>query len=461
MFSLKNLFIKVICTCLLLNFTQVNASELKNDLISPDNILTATHQTVSYYVPDQVISIQTQIELSSSLTALGMTVTLPQGWTYLETSGVNQSEIDPKVDGCTLTFAWINNLDLNQMTFSYKLKAGPVVGQEVSITANITFRVGASTEKEQNVLPNPLIIKARNVKPYPPDLISPANHETGILLSPTLITESFQDPNENDTHLGSDWQLFIDTNNSQDLIYFIHTENDQVNLPLPEFILMPDSMYTWRVRHFDDNGEVSEWSYGHFETVVNSDLEDGIPVSQKVDNNVDMDNDSVSDNHQTSIKSFQSIVGDVNIGLKSTYPDDCVVSMVRSIDPDQTISDTINRPAKLPFGMIAFKLTVNEPGDSAIVNVFYSQPLPENVRWYMYDFQNGWKSYLPQLSNDRKTVTINLVDGGDGDADGIKNGIIIDPSGPGIPQSQDVTDTPTINETIDNGSCFINVINWK
>ncbi|KPA13972.1 hypothetical protein MHK_005821, partial [Candidatus Magnetomorum sp. HK-1] len=228
------------------------------------------------------------------------------------------------------------------------------------------------------------------------------NHETGISLSPTLVSGSFLDPNEGDSHQGTDWELCKDVNDFQNLIFSIHTENDKLNLSLPDFILIANSIYYWRIRHFDNNGEPSEWSVGQFETILETDLDDGIPIAQKVDNTVDMDNDGVPDNQQASIKSLNSVVGDVKIGLKSTSPDDCAVLMVRSIDPVHSILETLNRPAELPFGMLAFKLAVDEPGDSSIINIYYSQALPENVRWYMYDFQNGWQSYIPQLSNDRK-----------------------------------------------------------
>jgi hypothetical protein len=89
-------------------------------------------------------------------------------------------------------------------------------------------------------------------------------------------------------------------------------------------------------------------------------------------------------------------------------------------------------PYDLPFGLINFKLIVDQPGDLAEITVYFSEPAPEEGRWLKYDsIETTWTDFSSQtiFNNDRTAVTLYLEDGGDGDADGIANGFIVDPSG--------------------------------
>ena len=57
------------------------------------------------------------------------------------------------------------------------------------------------------------------------------------------------------------------------------------------------------------------------------------------------------------------------------------------------------------------------------------EPAPSNINWYKYDPVNGWQDYSAHapFSADMKSVTLELKDGDYGDADGVANGIIVDP----------------------------------
>jgi hypothetical protein len=110
------------------------------------------------------------------------------------------------------------------------------------------------------------------------------------------------------------------------------------------------------------------------------------------------------------------------------------ISAFKSIDPS-TIEDTQGKPYDLPFGLIDFRAEVDRPGDFAEVVVYLSQPAPPGAKWYMYDEASGWRVYPhAAFSEDRMNVTVRLKDGDReyGDADGVANGIIIDPSGLGV-----------------------------
>lgn len=118
-----------------------------------------------------------------------------------------------------------------------------------------------------------------------------------------------------------------------------------------------------------------------------------------------------------------------------------------------------NRPENLPLGLITFKLNVAE-GATVSVPILLSAPAPANARWYKHDTVNGWQEFTAYavFSVDRKTVTLTLTDGGDGDADFTKNGIIIDPS---ERVEVAVTQPPAQGETTpaagssSGGGCFI------
>ena len=77
--------------------------------------------------------------------------------------------------------------------------------------------------------------------------------------------------------------------------------------------------------------------------------------------------------------------------------------------------------------------------------------LPIGAIWIKYDPINGWQDYAShtEIFPGRTTVKLDLKDGDYGDADGIENGIIVDPSGFG---SQLTTDDLAFSPFTDSGS---------
>jgi len=77
---------------------------------------------------------------------------------------------------------------------------------------------------------------------------------------------------------------------------------------------------------------------------------------------------------------------------------------------------------------------VTQPGDTAQVTVYYSEPLPPNAVLYRYDQTREWhEAASAAISEDRMSVMLTIEDGGLTDADGAENGIIIDLFGIAIP----------------------------
>ncbi|PXF52663.1 MAG: hypothetical protein C4B56_04870 [Candidatus Methanophagaceae archaeon] len=85
-----------------------------------------------------------------------------------------------------------------------------------------------------------------------------------------------------------------------------------------------------------------------------------------------------------------------------------------------------------PHGLFNFTISGFSPGDSLTVTIKLPLCLPANSQFWIFSSPNKWFE-IPMGDNDGDNlVTIELIDGGVGDEDGIKNGIIITRGGPVI-----------------------------
>ena len=119
------------------------------------------------------------------------------------------------------------------------------------------------------------------------------------------------------------------------------------------------------------------------------------------------------------------------------------------VDPAD-LENQAGRPDILEF---IFELEINcTPG--ATVEVTYQLPraAPHDAEWYKYRDGEGWSVFPAVFNEDRTRVTITLTDGGDGDQDGLVNGIITDPSGLGYEQ-------PDLSGS--GGGCFVETSRQK
>jgi hypothetical protein len=109
---------------------------------------------------------------------------------------------------------------------------------------------------------------------------------------------------------------------------------------------------------------------------------------------------------------------------------------------------------------------VDTPGDEAVVTVHFSDPAPRNGRWYKYDpLRRKWSDFSAQavFSDDRRSMTLTLRDGGEADADGVSNGVIVDPAGVVVASSSgaETAVSSTAGDVANSsgsggGGCFIN-----
>jgi len=98
-------------------------------------------------------------------------------------------------------------------------------------------------------------------------------------------------------------------------------------------------------------------------------------------------------------------------------------------DPELN-SATSGKPNYFEFGLLDFKLLVTNPGDETTLTIYLSRPAYIAGNIFKYDPVNQiWSDYsgYAEFSDSRREVILTLRDGGFGDADGIENGIIVDP----------------------------------
>jgi hypothetical protein len=292
---------------------------------------------------------------------------------------------------------------------------------------------GITNWGEFNVGSNP-----RNKRPDPPALFSPGHSddcEAGVSLTPELEIEGFHD-SEGDTHAYTEWEI-----SSESGVAFSTKSNRHLtSLPVPVFVLERETSYLWRARCYDGGG-ASDWSDG-FQFATDDDpavLDDGIPSEQKVtDPGVDLDHDGTPDMNQGDMKCVNTVVGAGQIAMK--FGPGIDVERMESVDPD-CLADASDKPDCMPLGAISFRLKVPQPGDTVQVTVHLSEPAPSDARWYKHTPAHGWEVYSNTTFRDdnRRMVDLVLKDGDPdcGDADGVENGYIVDPSGIGITDASD------------------------
>jgi hypothetical protein len=277
-----------------------------------------------------------------------------------------------------------------------------------------------------------------NSAPDPPQFLSPDDQQV-VSMTPVLQTDEFYDPDLNDAHYETQWQIFRAADNVS--VFDVSSPYSLTELKVPKLILDENTNYIWRARFYDNNGTPSEWSVvADFATQINQDDTNGngIPDHQEVEASSDMDSDGILDVYQDTIKSVKTSGHNDRVGLGFTAASNVVaIESIAAEDPSdpKLPAKSGSKPKNFPFGVIHFKLLVDQPGDQAVVTVYFSDTAPKNGKWFKYEPIEGlWQDYSSNASfgSDRRSVTLYIEDGGVGDADGIANGVVVDPSGVGV-----------------------------
>jgi hypothetical protein len=275
---------------------------------------------------------------------------------------------------------------------------------------------------------------AQNHPPAAPQVLAPAASAL-TPLAPTLQTGAFSDPDAGDAHSRTRWQI-VQASNSL-VVLDVTSSAELTALQVPSLLLDENTVYHCRAMFYDNHGAASEWS-PQVRFATDFSLTDsngnGIPDSQEVDPATDPDGSGVSGTQDVRVKTVRTGKSGAKVGIGTAPSSGAAIYSIESTDPDvlEIDVDADGISDALPFGLLNFKLVLDQPGDQAVLTVYFSEPMPKRGRWYKYDpIQKRWSDFsrYAQFSDDRMSMTLTITDGGEGDADGVANGIILDPAG--------------------------------
>ena len=276
-----------------------------------------------------------------------------------------------------------------------------------------------------------------NQAPNAPTLASPID-DAKVNSMAVLKTGPFRSPVAGTTHAKTRWQVFGDEDNV--CVFDILSSTALTSLPVPKLVLDEGTAYFWRAQVVDSKGAASAWSdYEYFSTVTSGTDRNanGIPDAQEVSWTTDLDRDGRRDIWQRTIKSVKMVGTSAQFGVSiKDCPTALAIEAVESEGAPQSGSYSSETPGRFPFGLINCRVAVAKPGDQATVKIYFSQAVPRESRWYEYDTASrkwyDFSNYV-KFATDRRSATLSLTDGGIGDADGVANGVIVDPGGIFVP----------------------------
>ena len=352
----------------------------------------------------------------------------------VENTSVNYTATATYSDGSTQTVTdnaiWSEDSSYASINSSGVLATSEVSG-DITITIEAGYTAGGVTETAAKVV-TIVDVPALNLPPDTPIIVYPENGQDEIEVSLDITTEPFSDPND-DSHSQSRWQI-SDQSDFSSLVVDVTSSNYLTTFSVPYMVLKSNQKYYVRIRFYDVYSEASDWS-SPVEFTTTSFFEDinsnGIPDADEVDDTVDFNLDGISDNYQPQIiKCVQASDGSAYFGVEKISSSVSEIETLEVIDPE-TISDNVNRPDDLIFGLICYRLRVNQPGDTATLRIYFSGEIFSSDTFFKYDTINGWYDYSEHTTynDDGQSVTIELKDGGYGDSDGLANGVIVDPGG--------------------------------
>ena len=173
----------------------------------------------------------------------------------------------------------------------------------------------------------------------------------------------------------------------------------------------------------------------------------------------------MQDNLQPTIKSVKMEGTTVQTGVSIKGSSTALaIEAVESEDPQQVDSYSNGKPATMPFGILNVKIAVANPGDQAVVKLYFLEPVPAAGKWYEYDAAaDRWIDFsaYTEIANDRMSATVTLRDGGPGDSDGVANGVIVDPGGIGVADNAPASGSAPQSGSSGGRECFIDTVNGR
>ena len=277
-----------------------------------------------------------------------------------------------------------------------------------------------------------------NQAPDHPNLLFPGNGETRVELTPLLEITGFSDPDANDGHAATRWQIATDID-FKNLVLDITSDANSthhylVSFQVPQGSLFSQRPYYWRVMVKDDRASNALWSawsqifqFTTADPVIADSNGNGVPDEIEPETS-DLDADGQNDNDQPLMRVYATETEGHQIGIKTVDGVD-QINWFAPVDPTN-LPDADSLPQELPYGLMNLNLKLIEIGGKAKIEIYLPEPPDSKYRWLKFDPVNGWYEY-PVFIEPNKYI-LEIVDGGFGDADGIANGFIVDPIGMSI-----------------------------
>jgi hypothetical protein len=416
------------------------------------------------------------------------TVSIAQGsgktFTIAANSGYEIADVivDDKSKGAVTSYTF-NNIAANH-TIAASFAAVPASvpsdeGSSDSTTAtnpsgssDLPPPTGVTTENNDGIL-SPAITPAQefvNQAPNQPGLLYPVDGAQDVSLTPLIEIAGFTDPDADDDHGATRWQIAADESFEQLILDVMidrsRTNNYLVSFLVPDGALCSEQLYYWRASVKDARDGDHKWSNWSepfkFTTAakVQADVNGNGVADDEEPPYSDLDNDGLNDNDQPFMRVYKSRIDQSLIGINAVEG----VSRINcftSIDPESIPDEP--RP-KLKYGLMVFNVALNQIGGTAKFELYLPEEPQSWAKWFKYDPINGWYEF--PVDSDGDKYYIEITDGGFGDADGVVNGIIVDPIGLADMSNEvesvdalDAVDSGDSESTMDRmkNACFIQV----
>ncbi|MBN2098115.1 MAG: IPT/TIG domain-containing protein [Dehalococcoidia bacterium] len=142
---------------------------------------------------------------------------------------------------------------------------------DTQITASITIDILAAAGSRDVSVTNAdgtgtlvgdfTVNAALDGQPAQPANLAPSNGAIEIGLTLTLESSAFSDPDEDDTHTASQWQIAASAGDYSSTVFDSGVDNANLTgITIPAGVLNGEMTYYWHVRHLDSQLQWSSWS---------------------------------------------------------------------------------------------------------------------------------------------------------------------------------------------------------
>jgi len=194
---------------------------------------------------------------------------------------------------------------------------------------------------------------------------------------------------------------------------------------LPVALFSPDDGAAFSVRYKDSTGLWSDWSEAAEITLAAEDPGDadgnGIEDDAECPDATDVNRNKIKDDQEGIIVILDAEqYGEIGLKSDAGQLEKLIASQSKELLGPENGED-------LPRGVLSFRLGGLEAGGQTKITIY----LPQNhEEWLRIGPERETENWTDKVAIDGSTVELTLVDGGQGDDDGVANGVIVHSSGP-------------------------------